>query len=146
MDKSVVTVASTVHTHSYVSKVKRYSQKQKRNREVNCPKMVQEYNQHMGGTDRLGQNVRKYQIATRGKKWYWCIFTWLVDVTVQNAWLLHKKCGGSLRQFEFKEYIAQSYLSRSGISPKSPGRPKSGSSTKDTRVLDDVRYDIDYRT
>lgn len=74
------------------------------------------------------------------EKWYWCISTWLADVTVQNAWLLDKKSGGSLRQFEFKEYIAQSYITRYAISPKGPGRPKSGSSTNVTRVLDDVRY------
>ena len=42
----------------------------------------------MGGTDRQDQNVNKHRIAIRGKKWYWCMFTWLIDVTVQNAWLL----------------------------------------------------------
>ena len=86
MDNAVVSVASTVHTNNASSKVKRYSQRQKKNVEVDCPKIVQEYNQHMGGTDRLNQNVNKYRIAIRGKKWYWCIFIWLLDVTEQNAW------------------------------------------------------------
>ena len=42
----------------------------KRNVEVDCPKIVQEYNQHMGRSDRQDQNVNKHRIAIRGKKWY----------------------------------------------------------------------------
>ena len=63
----------------------------------------------MGGTDRQDQNINRHCIAFQGKKWYWCIFTWLIDVTKQNVWLLHKKCGGELTQFEFKKQITQTY-------------------------------------
>lgn len=85
--------------------------------------------------------MNKYRIAVREEKWYWCIFTWLVDVTVQNAWLLHKKCWGSLTPFEFKEHIAETYLTQYGMSTKGPGRPRSCSGRGDTRVLQEVRYD-----
>ena len=33
---------------------------------------------------------------------YWCIFTWLIDIFIQNAWVIHKKCEDNMRQFEFK--------------------------------------------
>ena len=137
MDNSVVSVASTIHS----CKVRRYSRNEKKNVEVDCPKMIQEYNKHMGGTDRQDQNVNKYRIAFRGKKWYWCIFTWLIDVTEQNAWLLHKKCGGELTQFEFKEQIAQTYLTRFGTAPKGSGRTPSHPTKGEKRVLDDIRFD-----
>lgn len=141
MDNAVVSVASTVHTSNASSKVRRYSKSEKQNVEIDCPKIVQEYNQHMGGTDRQDQNVNKYRIAIRGKKWYWSIFTWMIDVTVQNAWLLHKKSGGGLSQFEFKEQIAQTYLTRYGTPPKGAGRPPSYSTKGDKRVLEDIRFD-----
>ena len=48
MDNSVVTIASTVHVSKASSKVKRYSQKEKKTIEINCPKVVQECNKHMG--------------------------------------------------------------------------------------------------
>ena len=37
--------------------------------EVNYPKMIKHYTVHMGGTDRQNQNVNKYRIGFRGKKW-----------------------------------------------------------------------------
>ncbi|XP_068229354.1 piggyBac transposable element-derived protein 3-like [Palaemon carinicauda] len=141
MDNAVVSVASTVHTNNASSKVRRYSQSEKKNVEVDCPKIVQEYNQHMGGSDRQNQNVDKYCIGIQGKKWYWCIFTWLIDVTEQNACLLHKKFGGGLSQFEFKEQIAQTYLTRFGTPPNGAGRPPSCSTKGDKRVLEDIRFD-----
>lgn len=141
MDNSVVTIASTIHTNDSSCKVKRYCQKEKRKIEVDCPKIIQEYNRHMGGTDRQDQNVNKHRISFRGKKWWWCIFTWLVDATVQNAWLLHKKSGGKLMQCAFKEQLAETYLKRYGVPPKGKGRPPSYLGQEDKRVLDDIRYD-----
>ena len=140
MDNSVVTIASTAHGREPLSKVKRYSQKEKKNIEVDCPLVIREYNNHMGGTDRQDQNVNNYRVSIRGKKWWWSIFTWLLDVSVQNAWILHKKSGGCLPQLDFKEQIAESYLKRYGIPPKGPGRPSQGE-TGCKRVLDDIRFD-----
>ena len=91
----------------------------------------------MGGTDRQDQNIAKYRISFRGKKWYWSIFTWFVDIAIQNCWVLHKKCWGNLSQFDFKEHIALSYLQRYGSLPQLPGPL----CQKRKKVIDDVRYD-----
>ena len=49
MDKnSVVTIDFIVHVSNASSKVKRYSQREKKTVEINCPKDVQEHNLHMG--------------------------------------------------------------------------------------------------
>ena len=44
----MVTIDSIVHVSNASSKVKRYSQREKKTVEINCPKDVQEYNLHMG--------------------------------------------------------------------------------------------------
>ena len=78
MDNSVILVASTIYTNDALCKVRPYSQSEKKNVEVDCPKMIQEYNKHMGGTDRQDQNINKYRIAFRGKKVV-LVYIYLVD-------------------------------------------------------------------
>ena len=46
-----------------------------------------------------------------------------------------------MRQFEFKEQIALTYLTRYGIPPQGAGRPPSFTGKGDKRVLEDIRYD-----
>ncbi|KAG5878747.1 hypothetical protein JTB14_023343 [Gonioctena quinquepunctata] len=64
----------------------------------------------MGGTDLMDENLSRYRIGIRSKKWWWPIFTWFVDVTVTNAWQIHRKSGGKLMQLEFRREIAICYL------------------------------------
>ena len=64
---------------------------------------VQQYNSEMGDTDRMYQNINSYRIAIRGKKCRWCIFTWVLDASLQNAWLLRQKRGNKISQKIFKE-------------------------------------------
>ena len=52
---------------------------------------------------------------------------WLRGISTQNVWIIHKKCGGNMQQFEFKEYLPQVYLYRLQNQRK--------------RNLDDVRLD-----
>ena len=61
--------------------------------------------------------MNKYRIAFQGKKWYRCIFTWMVDAAVQNASILHKKSGGKMLYSTFKE-LAHTFLARYEIPPK----------------------------
>ena len=39
--------------------------------------------------DRIDQNVSKYKIGIRMKKWWWSPFAYLVDVVLQSAWVLY---------------------------------------------------------
>ena len=56
---------------------------------VQIPKLVKSYNAGMGFVDQLDWNVGKYRVGIRSKKWYWCLFTNLLDITVVNAWILY---------------------------------------------------------
>ncbi|KAG5899498.1 hypothetical protein JTB14_015208 [Gonioctena quinquepunctata] len=82
---NVVTVASTCHGILPLSLVKRYSYAQKKIIMVPRPFLISEYNAHMGGTDLMDENLSRYRIGIRSKKWWWPIFTWSFDVTVTHA-------------------------------------------------------------
>lgn len=77
----------------------------------------------MGGTDQMDANLNVYRIGIRGKKWWWPIFTWLVDVCVQNAWIIYKNLHPDISQLVFRREITQVYLKKFQNLPKSSGRP-----------------------
>lgn len=92
----------------------------------------------------MDQQIFRYRISLRRKKWWWSIFTWLLDAAVVNAWITSKRCKHlpPLSQLEFRREIAQAYLSKFGSVPKGAGRPStSRSSTSNNRVSDNLRYD-----
>ncbi|XP_046404683.1 piggyBac transposable element-derived protein 3-like [Ischnura elegans] len=98
VDNSTVRMATTCHSIQPVAPVRRFSRAEMRNVRIPRPSVISEYNCYMGGMD---ENVSYYRIGIRGKKWWWCIFTWLVDMSLNNAWVLHKKSGKTLSQYSF---------------------------------------------
>ena len=65
----------------------------------------------------MGHNVSKYRVDIHQKKTYWHIFTWLLEVTVQKAWCLHRKTGESMSLFQFRREIAMHNLKAFGEKP-----------------------------
>lgn len=141
IDNNVVTSASTCHGIHPITSVKRFSRTEKKVIHVNRPSIITEYNRFMGGTDLLDENTSRYRISIRRKKWWWSIFTWILDVSVVNAWTIYRQYE-PLTQLQFRRQIVQTYLTRYGLPPKGPGRPAtSRSSVTLNRVSDDLRYD-----
>nr|CAH7714944.1 unnamed protein product [Callosobruchus chinensis] len=140
MDNSVVTVASTCHGVNPITSAKRYSVAEKKQIVIARPKNIAAYNNFMGGTDQMDTNLNVYRIGVRGKKWWWPIFTWLVDVSIQNAWILQKSDGRNMSQLEFSRQIAQCWLTRYKNMPKHCGRPQSTGQSS-ARILPAIRYD-----
>ncbi|XP_039297544.1 piggyBac transposable element-derived protein 3-like [Nilaparvata lugens] len=137
VDNSVVTVSSTCHGITPLDKIQRYCTQEKKRIPVNRPCLIKEYNENMGGADRMDQNVSHCRINVRGKKWYWSILTWLIDVATHNAWLLMKKSvAQDLTQIEFRRTLVQVYLGRYGI-PSQQGR----AITSGPRAELELRYD-----
>lgn len=96
----------------------------------------------MGGTDQMDQNVNTYRISMRSKKWYWPIFTWMLDVALQNSWILYNKSKNEkVPQLDFKREIAMTYIKRYGTPSKGPGKPATSSDASDSRISDAIRYD-----
>ena len=74
----------------------------------------------MGCVDRMDQNVPKNQIAMRCKKWYWCLISYMLDVSINNAWQLQKICNNEkpMDMLQFRRYIVKTYFSQYGNPPK----------------------------
>lgn len=141
-DNNIVTVASTCHGVEPVSQVRRYSQKERKIISVPRPNLIGKYNAAMGGTDLMDENIGRYRIAIRSKKWWWTLFTWLIDVSIHNAWFLWKKSGKTVTQLQFRREIVNTYLTKYGTPPKGAGRPSSSlTSSQGHRISDDIRYD-----
>ena len=68
-DNAVVTLASNVVTDKPIQKTNRWSVKDKKKIVITQLKTVRNYNYHMGGVDRLDQNISCYRISPRKKKW-----------------------------------------------------------------------------
>lgn len=90
-DNKVVTLLSTYVGAEPVGKVSRYDKKAKQKIDTPCPKIVQEYNMHMGGVDLMDSFLGRYRVRVKSRKWYLRLFYHLLDLTVINSWILLKK-------------------------------------------------------
>ncbi|KAG5869301.1 hypothetical protein JTB14_000925 [Gonioctena quinquepunctata] len=107
---------------------------------VSRPSLITEYDRFMGGIDLLNENTARYRMSIRRKKWWWAIFTWLLDVSVVNAWNIYRQ-HENIKQLVFRRQIVQTYLTKYAV-PKGAGKPTtSRSSVSLNRVSDDLRYD-----
>ncbi|XP_068086621.1 piggyBac transposable element-derived protein 3-like [Anabrus simplex] len=95
-DNKVVTLMSTFVGSEPTKKVKRFDRKERKTIQVDCPKIVIVYNLHMGGVDLLDSIMARYRIIMRTKKWYIKLFYHFLDVTIVNAWILHRRVAAQL--------------------------------------------------
>lgn len=89
-DNKPVVLASTYVGAEPVQSVQRFDKKEKKQITITCPKLVKEYNAHMGGVDLMDSYLGRYRIRMKSRKWYMRIFYHLVDLTVINSWVLYK--------------------------------------------------------
>ena len=120
-DNQVVSVLSTVYGVEPKDNAKRWSREERKKIDVPRPAAIREYNKYMGGADRLNQNVNKYRVAINGKKFYWHIFTWILDVGMANAWTLHCAAGGKMDLLEFRRQVVVHNLAVHGTESTRPG-------------------------
>lgn len=136
-DNKCVTIATNHENVEPLHQASRWDRKAKEKKQIPQPSVLKKYNTHMGGVDQHDWNVGKYAVQIRAKKWYWVIFTRLLDMAIVNAWIIYRMVNNSdVPLLTFRRNIAVAYLKR-GIKP-AMGRPSSSSASK---VFDDVRYD-----
>lgn len=90
-DNKCVTLSSTYCCVQHVDEVKRYSKVDKKKVVVSCPKVVKEYNHCMGVVDLFDMLVSLYRTGMKTRRWYFGIFSQIIDVCVNNAWLLYRR-------------------------------------------------------
>lgn len=107
-DNKPVTLISSFVGAEPVQKIKRYSKEEKRKVEVDCPQLVKEYNKHMGGVDLADMLIALYKTPFKTRRWYIGIFSQLIDICMNNAWLMYRKDAEgrkkSLKVFRYEVY------------------------------------------
>ena len=87
----VVTVASTFVGKIPLRKVHRYVKAQNGRTEIDRPQSIFLHNKGMGGVDHLAQNISSYMIGHRSKKWWWPVFRFCLNLSVNNANQLYRQ-------------------------------------------------------
>ena len=83
----------------------------------------------MGGVDRLDQNVSVYRVKLRSKKWWWPLFSYALDVSLQNVWILYRQSATRvpMDQLQFRRAVVQLYLKQyAALRPSRALGPASG--------------------
>ena len=146
-DNSVVTVASNMAGSGPLQTVKRWSSKEKKMVQVPQPHCVSEYNKKMGGTDIMDQSINAYRTNIRIKKWWWAIFSWMLDAAVQNTWLVHRTKDEHASLLDVRRQISTTLLTRcqrdvSGAGTEgATGPPRSVPTGASRSTVPDIRYD-----
>ena len=107
---------------------------------INQPMLIRRYNKSMGGVDRLDQNISCYRTSLRKKKWWFSLFTWMLDASVVNAFYIFRQGHQDVSFLDFRRQLVLFYLQGNMAIPSRPG-PSRDKSKMSSRVTDDVRYD-----
>lgn len=155
VDNKTVTLVSSCVAVNPMGEVKRYSKEQKRQISVSCPRIVTEYNTHMGGVDLADMMIALYRTPTKSHRWYLSIFWQLIDIALNNAWLLHRRDVAALEEKKVKPKVFRMDVAKALIYPvrETRGRPSKGNEDnvpptkvikqpKVPRPVEDMRYDM----
>ena len=85
MDKRPVTMLTTVHDDSVVTKQRRTRAVPGGVEETRKPVVIERYNEFMGGVDLADQLLLYYGFSHRTLKWWWRAFFHLLEVAIVNA-------------------------------------------------------------
>lgn len=95
--------------------INRYIRKEKQFVEVPCPKIISEYNNHMGGVDNMDSLLGRYNISLLTTSFSKRIFHHLIDMTVVNAYRLYERAvTNRIPLAQFREQIAETLCFRKG--------------------------------
>lgn len=102
-DKKYVHFISSIHNPEIVKVPNKL-----KNVEIEKPKIALDYNNTMGGVDRMDQQIGYYDVTrSRQRKYYKKIFRYLLDITIFNAFQLWKKKGNKKSNLEFRIELAE---------------------------------------
>ena len=105
MEKRQVTILSTIHTRAMGT-----TSPDHRGDVQEKPQAVLDYNIGMKGVDVSDQLAKSYPMDRKMRKWYQKIFFNLLDMTVVNAFCIHKVLGGTMEQCDFRMALIHQFL------------------------------------
>lgn len=124
-----MTLVSTYVSDKPLTSIKRYDKNSKAKVDIPCPNIVRQYNTHMGGVDLMDMLISLYRIPLKTRRWYLSIFAQMLDLCLNNAWLLYRRDHDLLSEVEgekqlalkeFRYYIAKSLKMKERLQRKRP--------------------------
>lgn len=122
LDTKPVHIASTSTAVEPLENVKN----EKKNMAVPAPRVILEYNTHMGGVDLADMLGDLYRTPLKSRRYYLRLFGKLLDICANNAWLLSRwdaELHGASQTMplnDFRAIVAKALLS---ANKKKRGRP-----------------------
>eukprot|EP00112_Aurelia_sp_Birch-Aquarium-sp1_P001928 Seg1212.2 transcript_id=Seg1212.2/GoldUCD/mRNA.D3Y31 product="Chimeric ERCC6-PGBD3 protein" protein_id=Seg1212.2/GoldUCD/D3Y31 len=117
-----------------MSSVNRWIPEEKCRKEIQCPRIIKEYNGGMGGVDLADMMIALYRIAVKTHRWYIKVFLHCVDICKVNAWLLYRRDCNLLeiskrkqqRLLQLSSQISEGLIKANKVAAKAgtPGRPR----------------------
>ena len=104
-DNSIVHICSNYSsnsTHLPVHRCKRRVKGAARSR-CNSASFLTQYNKGMAGVDLMERLLASYRPTIRGKKWYWPLFTNMLNIAVVPAWRSH--CATNNTKLSHQEFL-----------------------------------------
>lgn len=132
-DKRQVSMLSTVHDDSVLTKTRRTRHVQGGREEVRKPVMIEEYNKHMGGVDKSDQLLSYYGFAHRTVKWWRRAFFHLVDLAVVNAYIMYTEApqtGRRLTHEQFRIQLTKELLTSVAVNITEDALPTTGPASR----------------
>ena len=142
MDSGVVQLASNYLNADLGEQCDRYNAEKKERVKVDCPKIVQVYNKHMGGVDLHDMLVSLYRVTLKTRKWYLHLFFYTLNVMVVNAWILHRDQEKRLKTSKKKRYTVLKFVTEVADCFLSVGKTVSQNKRKRSFTpVEDIRHD-----
>lgn len=91
MDNQCIHIASSFCAEEPVTTIERYDKKEKKRVLVTCPYVIKAYITHMGGVDIADMLTALYRIRMKTRRWYMSIIAQLLDIALNNGWLLLRR-------------------------------------------------------
>lgn len=89
-DNKLVLLASSYVGAEPISSIERYNKNEHKKISIPCPQIVKHYNTYMGGVDLCDMLIALYKTKYKCKKWYFPIFIQIIDICVNNTWILFR--------------------------------------------------------
>lgn len=90
-DNKSVTLSSSYVSTNPVETIQRFSKAGGGKVQIVCPQIVKQYNRHMGGVDLADMFVALYRTGMKTHRWYMGLFSQMLDICLNNAWLLYRR-------------------------------------------------------
>ena len=134
-DKRQMSMLSTIHDAFIVQTGK---DDRTTGKPIEKPKVILEYNQYMGGVDKLDQMLEPYMSTRKSLKWYKKFFLHLLDISVYNSFVLYKQqnVGSKATLLSFRGDLVTGIITKHHTGQRQHGGRPSGSGDLPSRLTE----------